>query len=116
MLQSRKQKCLEIEAYSTKRDVNGTIPEERNSSEKYALSTCQALIQRVHPCKRVKSRHQVMAVKSQSMRTSKLEALPSAAAEQTTLHFTKRKSRSGPGEPSRPYYCVRVSQSDNRKF
>lgn len=31
--------------------------------------------------------------------------------ERTQLNFTKFQTKSGPGEPSRPYYCVRVSKS-----
>ena len=41
---------------------------------------------------------------------------PGEARERTKLQFTKHRSKSGPGEPSRPYYCVRISKIERREL
>mmetsp|Transcript_17803 Transcript_17803/g.37186 ORF Transcript_17803/g.37186 Transcript_17803/m.37186 type:complete len:134 (-) Transcript_17803:1359-1760(-) len=125
MLRARKQRCLQIEAAPTRHEEECTGKDEQaNATEEIK---CKVLVKSKvkafnnHNQPGMSSNRRDMLMRSQSSpavtMTSLLQiARPSVAHQQTELlEFTKRKSKSGPGVPSRPYYCVRLSQSERRK-
>mmetsp|Transcript_8828 Transcript_8828/g.16154 ORF Transcript_8828/g.16154 Transcript_8828/m.16154 type:complete len:136 (+) Transcript_8828:612-1019(+) len=127
-LRSRKQKCFQIEADHIRHDEECTASTHEQAEATTETTTCQALVndefrqhgaahrnRKINPCHR-----NSILMKSQSMPAATmnyhLQKTRSAAEQTESLHFTKRRSKSGPGEPSRPYYCVRTSRSENRKI
>lgn len=114
MLRSRKQKCLQIEAGPARHDDDvqcTSIDEQTDAMEDTTIN--QALVvhtkARESKSSKMASEERAMLLRSQSL-PAHLWSSNAAAGKQTKLHFTKLQSKSGPGEPSRPYYCVRVDK------
>lgn len=129
--QTRKQKCLQIEMGAARRDVECITADEQTNSVRNDAS--QTLVRfksnEIESQSQSPENERAMLKRSQScppgaitsfLRSPSVETLNSfkqrsnaavAGEQRTKLNFTRLQSKSGPGEPSRPYYCVRVSRS-----
>lgn len=120
MMQLRKQKLLQIEADGdavtceqiTRKDttINQRLTQSKTGRDESAEPP-------INERGESHVRHQnAILMRSQSIPAAMMGSLlqpKSVASERTKLNFTKLQSKSAPGEPSRPYYCVRVSKSEN---
>ena len=116
MLRSRKQKCLQIK-------VDPSRHGECVNEEEKGPVQCETSSQPLSPKTLANEQNNQPHCHEQKMLTRSL-SLPAAMKShllipnrvvpgQTRLQFTKQQSKPGPGEPSRPYYCVRVSQIES---
>ena len=114
--------CLQIQADSTQLEssCNEDEPESATfqSSTKSTAKSAEQFEQLLGNKKSSIHSHTSTLTRCQSspkMITTISRHLPRpSAVERTKLHFTKFQTKSGPGEPPRPYYCVRISKNDNK--
>lgn len=134
MLRSRKQKCLQIEAGPVPCDAkHSSTDEQANASKETTTSRAlmeskasafdnpprdgrRGLLVKSHSSPAVTMKCPHSRAPDAATMGSRLQMPRAAGGPTELLQFTKRRSKSGPGSPSRPYYCVRMSRSEDGKL